>query len=212
MWVMKKCVVFFLLCLGLPCFLKAQTEEAEQLLLDVEKLSQLKQMLADLKKGYEIVYKGYSTIKNISEGNFNLHQVFLDGLLQVSPAVRNYKKVADNISLQLKIVSEYKSAFKQFKQNGKFTAGEVEYMGKVYSNLFNQSVNNLETLTMIITSGTLRMSDDERLKQIDSLYEDMVDKLTFLRHFNNQTSVLALQRTKDENQIKLTKNIYGLTN
>jgi hypothetical protein len=212
MWVMKKCVVFFLLCLGLPFFLKAQTEEAEQLLLDVEKLSQLKQMLADLKKGYEIVYKGYSTIKNISEGNFNLHQVFLDGLLQVSPAVRNYKKVADIISLQLRIVSEYKSAFKQFKENGKFTAGEVEYMGKVYSNLFNQSVNNLETLTMIITSGTLRMSDDERLKQIDSLYEDMVDKLTFLRHFNNQTSVLALQRTKDENQIKLTKNIYGLTN
>jgi hypothetical protein len=53
------------------------------------------------------------------------------------------------------------------------------------------------------------MSDDERLKQIDALYEDMVDKLTFLRHFNNQTSVLALQRTKDENEINLIKKIYG---
>jgi len=209
---MKSCVVFLLLILGLPCLSKAQTEEAEQLLLDVQKLSQLKQMLADLKKGYEIVYKGYSTIKNISEGNFNLHQVFLDGLLQVSPAVRSYKKVADVISLQLKIVAEYKSAFKQFKANGKFTPDEIDYMGKVYSNLFDQSVNNLETLTMIITSGTLRMSDDERLKQIDGLYEDMVDKLSFLRHFNNQTFVLALQRTKDENQLKLTKKIYGLSN
>jgi len=209
---MKSCVVFLLLILGLPCLSKAQTEEAEQLLLDVQKLSQLKQMLADLKKGYEIVYKGYSTIKNISEGNFNLHQVFLDGLLQVSPAVRSYKKVADVISLQLKIVAEYKSAFKQFKANGKFTPDEIDYMGKVYSNLFDQSVNNLETLTMIITSGTLRMSDDERLKQIDGLYEDMVDKLSFLRHFNNQTSVLALQRTKDENEINLTKKIYGLGN
>ncbi|MBO9684497.1 MAG: TerB family tellurite resistance protein, partial [Flavisolibacter sp.] len=63
-----------------------------------------------------------------------------------------------------------------------------------------------------ITSGTLRMSDDERLKQIDSLYEDMVDKLSFLRHFNNQTSVLALQRTKDEKQINFSKKIYGLGN
>jgi hypothetical protein len=53
------------------------------------------------------------------------------------------------------------------------------------------------------------MSDEERLKQIDGLYEDMTDKLTFLRHFNNQTSILALQRTKDENQIKLAKKIYG---
>lgn len=209
---MKKCVWILLLVLGLPHFLKAQTKEAEQLLLDVQKLSQLKQMLADLKKGYEIVYKGYSTIKNISEGNFNLHQVFLDGLLQVSPAVRNYKKVADIISLQLRIVSEYKSAFKQFKQNGKFTADEIDYMGKVYSNLFDESIKNLETLTMIITSGTLRMSDDERLKQIDGLYEDMIDKLDFLRHFNNQTSVLALQRIKEENQINFSKKIYGLGN
>lgn len=209
---MKKCVWVLVVILSLPHLLKAQTEEAEQLLLDVQKLSQLKQMLADLKKGYEIVYKGYSTIKNISEGNFNLHRVFLDGLLQVSPAVRNYKKVADIISLQLRIVSEYKSAFKQFKENGKFTADEIDYMGKVYSNLFEESVKNLETLTMIITSGTLRMSDDERLKQIDSLYEDMVDKLTFLRHFNNQTSVLALQRTGEEKQINFSRKIYGLSN
>lgn len=209
---MKKCVWILVVILSLPHLLKAQTEEAEQLLLDVQKLSQLKQMLADLKKGYEIIYKGYSTIKNISEGNFNLHQVFLDGLLEVSPAVRNYKKVVDIVSLQLRIVSEYKSAFKQFKENGKFTPGEIDYMGKVYSHLFDESVKNLETMTMIITSGTLRMSDDERLKQIDTLYEDMIDKLTFLRHFNNQTSVLLLQRTKDENEINLSKKFYGLSN
>lgn len=208
---MKKCVWIFLLLLYVPCLSQAQTYEAEQLLLDVQKLSQLKQMLVDLKKGYEIVYKGYSTIKDISEGNFNLHQVFLDGLLQVSPAVRNYKKVADIISLQLKIVSEYKSAFRHFKDGGKFTQGEIEYMGKVYSNLFDQSVKNLETLTMIITSGMLRMSDDERLKQIDVLYEDVVDKLGFLRHFNNQSSILALQRAKDENEIQLSKKLFGLT-
>lgn len=209
---MKKCVVVLLLIISLPCLLKAQTEEAEQLLLDVQKLSQLKQMLADLKKGYEIVYKGYSTIKNISEGNFNLHQVFLDGLLEVSPAVRNYKKVENIISLQLRIVSEYKAAFKQFKEARKFTADEIDYMEKVYSNLFDESIKNLETLIMIITSGTLRMNDDERLKQIDDLYEDMVDKLSFLRHFNNQTSVLALQRTREEKQINFSKKIYGLGN
>lgn len=209
---MKNCVWIFLLVLRLPFNSKAQSYEAEQLLLDVQKLSQLKQMLADLKKGYEIVYKGYSTIKDISQGNFNLHQVFLDGLLQVSSAVRNYKKVADIVSLQLKIISEYKSAFKKFKESGRFTLEELDYMGKVYSNLFDESVKNLETLTMIVTSGTLRMSDDERLKQIDELYEDMVDKFTFLRHFNNQTSVLAMQRTKDQNEINLSKKIYGLNN
>lgn len=97
---MKKCWWMFLFVLYVPCLSKAQSYEAEQLLLNVQKLSQLKQMLADLKKGYETLYKGYSTIKDISEGNFNLHQIFLDGLFRVRPAVRNYKKVGDIISLQ----------------------------------------------------------------------------------------------------------------
>lgn len=209
---MKNCVWIFLWIICVPTLSKAQSFEVEQLLLDIQKLSQLKQMLVDLKKGYEIVYKGYSTIKDISEGNFNLHQSFLDGLLQVSPAVRNYKKVADIISLQLHIVSEYKSACKRFKENGMFTPDEMDYMGKVYSHLFEQSIKNLEALTMVISPGVLRMSDDERLKQIDALHEDMLGKLGFLRHFNNQTSVLAVQRQKDEKQIELSKRIYGLNN
>lgn len=209
---MKKCVWIFLLVLYLPLASEAQEYETQQLILDVEKLLGLKQILTDLKKGYEIVYKGYSTIKNISEGNFNLHQVFLDGLLEVSPAVRNYKKVADIISIQLKIVSEYKSAFKSFRESGGFTPDEIDYMAKVYSNLLDESIKNLGTLSMVITPGALRMSDDERLKQIDVLHEDILDKLTFLRHFNNQSSVLVLQRRKAGNEIQLNKKLFGLTN
>ena len=74
---MKRSVWTIILIFFLPFFSKGQAFETEQLLLDVQKLSQLRQMLADLKKGYEIVYKGYSTIKNISQGSFNLHQAFL---------------------------------------------------------------------------------------------------------------------------------------
>jgi len=206
---MKKCVWTILLML--PLFSKSQDFELRQLLLDVEKLAQLKQILSDLKKGYEIVYKGYSTIKSISEGNFSLHEAFLDGLLEVSPAVKNYKKVADIVSLQLKIVSEYKYAFKRFRENGRFTPGELEYMAKVYSGLFNQSIKNLQSLAAVITSGVLRMSDDERLRQIDGLHEDMADKLSFLRHFNNQASVLALQREGEEHDVLTTRKIFGLT-
>jgi hypothetical protein len=209
---MKKCVWIFLWVFCVPTLSKAQSFEVEQLLLDIQKLSQLKQMLVDLKKGYEIVYKGYSTIKEISQGNFTLHQDFLDGLLEVSPAVRNYKKVAEIVSLQLHIVSEYKSAFKRFRGNGMFTPDEMDYMTKVYSHLFEQSIKNLEALTMVISSGVLRMSDDERLKQIDALHQDMLGKLGFLRRFNNQTSILAVQRQNDEKQIELSKRIYGLNN
>ena len=52
----------------------------EQLSLDVQKLSELKTILNDLYTDYAIVNKGYTDIRNIAEGNFKLHQLFLDGL------------------------------------------------------------------------------------------------------------------------------------
>ena len=63
----------------------AQSTEIQQLLLNVEKLAQLKKILGNMKKGYEIISTGYNTIKDISKGNFNLHEAFLDALMQVSP-------------------------------------------------------------------------------------------------------------------------------
>jgi len=204
---MKKLLIVCLLISNL-CF--SQSQEAKQLLLDVEKLAQLKQMLAQMKTGYQILSKGYSAIRNISQGNFSLHKDFLDGLLEVSPAVRKYKKVADIISFQVKIVKEGKAALNEFKGNKRFTAAEIEYMSKVFTNLLNESVQNIDDLAMIITAGKLRMSDDERLKAIDKLYEEIVDQYSFLNEFNNSTAVLALQREKEQMDIDLMRKVHGL--
>lgn len=190
----------------------AQEQEVEQLLLDVEKLAQLKQILSDVKKGYEILSAGYTTIKNISEGNFDLHKEFLDGLLQVSPAVRKYKKVAAIVQDQLQMVKEYKKAFNRFKKDNHFTPEEINYLGGVYSNLFQESLKNLEALTTVLTAEKLRMSDEERLKAIDHLYSDMQDKLSFLRHFNNGTTLLSIQRERERKDAASLKEIYGITN
>ncbi|MDQ6813897.1 MAG: TerB family tellurite resistance protein [Bacteroidota bacterium] len=210
---MKK--IFFLLFVlnvGLQAKLFAQSDEAQQLLLNVEKLAQFKQILSDMKKGYQIVVTGYSTIKNLSQGNFNLHKTFLDALMEVSPAVRKYKKVADIINYQILIVKEYKNAFSRFKKDNNFNPEEIDYLGKVYSNLFKHSVNNLDELTIVITANKLRMSDDERLAAIDRIYNDMQDKLMFLRHFNNNTTILAVQRAREKNDAVTMKKIYGITN
>jgi hypothetical protein len=210
---MKKVIMIFLLViLGSAAQLSAQSEEAQQLLLNVEKLAQLKQILTDLKKGYTIVSTGYNTIKNISQGNFTLHKTFLDGLLAVSPRVKNYKKVGEIVSFQISIVKEHKSAFNRFKSDGNFSTGDIGYLSNVYTNLFNQSVKNLDALVMIITASKLRMSDDERLKAIDDIFEDMQDKLVFLRHFNNSTTILAIQKAKDRKDTKSLKTIYGVNN
>lgn len=190
----------------------AQSQEVQQLLLNVEKLAQFKQILADMKKGYQIISSGYSTIKDLSQGNFSLHKTFLDGLMLVSPTVRKYKRVADIINNQILLVKEYKTAFNRYKQDGNFDPKEIDYLGKVYSNLFNKSLDDLDELTMVMTDSKLRMSDDERLEAVDRIHGNMQDKLLFLRHFNNNTTVLAVQRARERNDAVTMKKIYGINN
>ena len=190
----------------------AQKDEIAQLLLNVEKLAQFKQILSDMKKGYQILNGGYNTIKDLSEGNFSLHKTFLDALMEVSPTVKNYKRVADIINYQVILVKEYKSSFNRFKRDNNFNQQELAYLGRVYENLFKQSLNNLDDLVTIITANKLRMSDDERLKAIDKIFDDMQDKLLFLRHFNNNTTVLAVQRAKERNDANTMRLVYGINN
>ncbi len=188
----------------------AQAVEVQQLLLNVEKLTQLKQILSDMKKGYTIISRGYNTIKELSAGNFNLHKVFMDGLRQVSPAVSQYRRIADIIQDQLILVRRYKRSFHRFKQQGRFTAEEISYIGRVYDNLLKESLDNLDQLLMVVTSGELSMNDKERLDAIDRIYASMQEKLRFLRHFNRHTTLLALQRAKEDNDVVALQSMYGV--
>jgi len=125
--------------------------------------------------------------------------------------VANYKRIPDIINDQLLIVSEYKNAIAMYKQDKHFLPDEIIYLGGVYNNLFNQSMNTLNELIMVITPNKTRMSDAERISSIDRLYTDMDDKLTFLRYFDNHTTLLAVQRAKEQNDVSTMQNIYGIT-
>lgn len=210
---MKKIIIIsaaVLSALLSPAKASAQTNEIAQLLLNVEKLAQFKQILSDMKKGYEILNGGYNIVKNISEGNFSLHKAFLDGLMEVSPTVRNYRRVVDIADDQVTLVKEYKNAYDRFRRDNNFNPDELAYLGRVYDKLFKESLRNLDELLTVVTAGKARMSDDERLQAIDRIYLDMQDKLMFLRHFNNNTTVLAVQRAKERNDAQALQKIYGV--
>lgn len=180
-----------------------QSAAVQQLLLDVTKLSQFKQLLSDLQTSYEILNKGYSTVKQIASGNFSLHEAFIDGLLLVNPSIARYRRVPDIITDELSLVKQYKNAFTYFKSCGKFRTAELNYLGKVYNNLVNKSIDNIDALATVLTGGKLRMSDDERITEINRLYKDTHNMLRFLMDFNRRVSSLARMRenlTKDLNK------------
>lgn len=212
---MRKILLMILVCLvgsQVPLRVHAQATEAAQLALNIEKLAQLKSILTTLKKGYTIVSKGYGTVKSLTEGNFSLHKVFLDGLLQVSPAVKKYRKVGGILDFQIQLLKECRIAVRRFSTTALFGSSEIGYMSGVFESVASGSLKNLDELVNVVTAGKLRMSDDERLSSIDKIYSDMEDKLTFIREFSGTCSLMALSRSKAKNQVNSMETLYGIQN
>ncbi|QQL50157.1 TerB family tellurite resistance protein [Mucilaginibacter ginkgonis] len=204
--------VAFFLCIGISQPAKAQVQELQQLILNIEKLTQLKGIFRDMQTGYQIYQQGYGNISQLSKCNFDLHSVYLNGLMAVNPMVRNYGRVAEIISQQVSLITEYKSNYNRFRQSRLFSTDELTYMGNVYSDLVKGSLQNLDELSNILTAGKLRMSDDERLRAIDRIYASSSDKLQFLRQFNRQGILLSIQRTKDAAETRTLKQLNGVNN
>lgn len=188
----------------------AQAQEIQQLLLDIEKLTQMKSILSDMKTGYQIYEQGYGSISSLSKGNFNLHQTYLNGLLAISPAVKNYARIADILIMQASLISEYKRKQALFRQSGSFSVSELSYISDVYTRLVSQTLNDAGELADVLMAGKLRMSDAERIKAIDRIYTGSSARLQFLRSFNNQGVVISLQRVKEAGDTQTLNRLYGI--
>ena len=197
---------------AMPVRAQSLAQTIQQLTLDYEKLSEYKQILSEMYTAYTQIRQGYEEIKGIAQGNFNLHSAFLDALLQVSPVVRNYVKITSIINNEAQLVKEYKAAAGFWRTEGHYAAAELDYFNSVYSNLLSASLRNLDELTMIVTAGSLRMNDAERLAAIDRIDTEMAQRLSFLRVFNNQAAIQAGQRGIDQNNISALKGLFGIAN
>lgn len=189
---------------------QAQSEELQQLILNIEKLNQLRAILNELYKGYQILTTGYNTIKDLSEGNFSLHKTFLDGLLNVSATVKQYKRIADIVTIEQQIIKQCRKALPVFKDTHVFSEQELDYLEKVYSDIYDRSTKNIDELLMVITAGQLRMNDAERLNTIDRIYKEVKDKQEFLRYFNKKTALLGTQRKKASNDYQFFQQLLDL--
>ena len=197
---MKKIILLVLLS-AISFQSQAQVAEIQQLILNLEKLTQFRKILQNMYDAFKLLSNGYNAVKDISEGNFNLHKTFLDGLADVNPAVKKYRRIADIIDYQLRIVNDSKKVLQQFKSDKQFTAEELNYLSGVYDNLIRQTLQHLEELLLVVTAGKLRMSDDERLQVIDLIFISVESQYSFVREFSNSTKLLSLQRKSEQLQI-----------
>ncbi|MBC6109498.1 hypothetical protein ACFOG5_04425 [Pedobacter fastidiosus] len=171
----------------------------------LEQLVALKMYAGYLKKGYDIVGSGVGTVKDIKNGEFSLHSTFFTSLKNVNPAIRKNAKVSSIISLQISIVK----AFKSIGDNDGLELSDNQYILGVKDRVTDNCLDDMEELLLVITSGRLEMSDDERIERLDSIYERMRDKAAFAQSFTAQVNLLIHQRKNEQKSINHLREIYG---
>ncbi|GAA4131912.1 hypothetical protein GCM10022216_02420 [Sphingobacterium kyonggiense] len=159
------------------------------------------------KKGYDIVGSGINTVKDIKNGEFGLHSAFFGSLKAVSPVIRNNSKVAEIIALQLAI----SKSLNGMKGNSFLSADNQRYIASVRANVLDECVTDLEELLLVITSGKVEMTEDERIKRLDRVYDAMRDKSAFTQHFTGQVQALAAQKSREQQSINHIRRLYENT-
>ncbi len=161
-------------------------------------------------KGYSIAKKGLNTIQDIKHGDLKLHNSFFNSLEAVNPRIKKYSKVADIIATQISIAKQVHNTLRICRNAKQLTNTELNYLQHVFNNLLDDCAKDLDELFGLITDGEQQMKDDERIKRIDKLYDDMQDKKVFAQSFSHSAKGLSLQRRNDGYDIEIERKLNSL--
>jgi len=186
--------------ISIPCFSQIQTR--------IEQIIKLKAYLGWLKKGYDIVNKGLTLVSDIKHGDFDLHNDYFNSLKQVKAPIREDARIAAMISLQAQMLDSYHAYYNGFRASGVYTSQELAYIYRVFSEVLEDAGKDIMALTEIITRGDLEATDDQRIRQIDQLYEQMRRRYEVLHGFGDATKLQALQRKRELEDITHLQNLY----
>ena len=173
----------------------------------IQQIAALKVYLDYLKKGYDIAKKGLDIVGDIKDGNFKSHAQYLGSFKLVNSSVKSSSKIASTIAYQNLIINDFRKLLLEIEHTEYLTSEEKKYLSEVYRNMLVLCESDLAALTTIISDGQLEMKDDERLGQIEAIYQSMKDKYAFTRSFSNSTKMLMMQRSKEQFEIKSSSNI-----
>ena len=189
--------------------LAAQAQELEQLRLDIEKLAQFKAMLAEMKSGYQSLTSGYGHIIGEAKENYNLHNQYLNSLLEPSENVKRDPSILRIHANQSRMITSYRTVMAKYQSSGLFSINEIVEIGNGFQPIFETCSADLDMVTEVLRPGKLRMTDAERLAVLDKVDQSMSGQLAKFnqkQHDLDQQLALRQQKAKDLEDIRKLTN------
>jgi hypothetical protein len=171
-----------------------------------EQITSLIQYGNYVRQGYQISQNGLGSIGGWVKGEFDLHSAYYTSLKKVNPQVKGNVK-ADSIISYAKQIPQ---RFDHLNGLDGLDDDTKNYIGQVKSTVLDDCNKDLSELQMVISDGKAQMTDDERIKRLDSIFSRMKDKYAFTLYFRSQVRLLLLQRDQELKDINTLKQQYGI--
>lgn len=213
--VMKRMLIIILVALSFGTA-QAQTfgewfkQKATQRKYLLEQIAALRMYVGHLQESYTIARKGLTQISDIKSGELNLHTDYFSSLETVNPNVKGYWKVTASLEVHQQISNVSTSARQRFSLVEFFTGDEIQYLDIVFDRLLEDSDKTADELIAVTSDNKLEMTDDERLRRIDNLFEELLNQYRFARTFSNEANLLGASRSQETSDIEVSRVLSGL--
>ncbi|RFZ90214.1 conjugal transfer protein TraI [Mucilaginibacter conchicola] len=139
-----------------------------------------------------------------------LYSDYYTELWKIKSTIAYYQRIKDLTVKQAKIVTHYRRSWSLFQQDGHFRPGELSHIQDVYSGILKASLENLDHILLAIDSFKMQMTDEQRLELINKAGNRLDQNYDDLLEFDRENIRLSLERSKDVNDTKTIKNLYGI--
>lgn len=175
-----------------------------------KQIAELKIYLGYVKRGYNIVSGGLKTIKNIKNGEFQLHDLYYKSLGLVNPRIRNAPKAKGIINHQLYILKAAEAMNKLLESDHTLPASLKTYAGESVSRLLEDVEKVRKSQVELMTDNEMKLTDDERLKRLDLLFDYSKSQFVFAQKFSSEVITLIQSIRQEQRDEQILKKLHGL--
>lgn len=178
----------------------------------IEQIALLGTYIRQAKQGYNIIDNGLKTVKNIKNGEFDLHDLYYKSLKNVNPNIKGFSKIKQAIETGSGIAGLGSKTINLVNGSEWLGPGEKKYLREALTKLLNDTDKDMQALLDLITSGKIELTDDERIKRINEVYEELLNKSSFVQKFSSTIKMLIANRSSDIRNSKQVQQFYNLKN
>lgn len=213
---MMKAILFILTMIFINTTLQAQTfkewfrQKKTQKKYLIEQIAQLKIYLELTEKGYKIAKEGLTAIGDLKRGEFKLHKNYFDSLKVVNPKIASLPKIKWIGAYNGEVRNVCSTCLSKNGLSDYLSGDELAYLRAVFDRLDSECNKIVGMLKEVTSDGNLAMTDDERIKRIEALYQQTLFNLTFSKAFCSESAALAAARMKEKEDVFTGRALRGI--